>query len=470
MFSACGLVRLGVPRLAGACLSFDVPGHQGYGSQLDTVYFRICERHTAQFSSHATAPRKFSSLSLRDWRQFVRVDLTFHPTLTVLTGANASGKTTILNILGSHFDWPTNLLGTPVKTSSGEIRWAVDSREPRDGWKPDAAPRYIGTLTYELQGAPISRPLNIHPSQQYQVSVAEEPIFVPGIFVPSHRPLSIYQPLSALPLEFFSSELLLRRYVDQLRAQANGEHSSGTPLTSMKEALLAAAIYGEGNSSVERNPEARRVWLEFQEVLHHILPAELNFERLLVRLPDIVVCTRTSQFLLESLSGGINAIIELSWQIFLQSRGRGSFTACIDEPENHLHPSMQRSLLPQLIKAFPHVTFIVATHSPFIVTAVPDSNVYVLDNDRDERGIVSHLLDTANKAATSDETLRRVLGLDTTIPLWVEESLQQVLSEFSSPNLTRDDLEELRQKLIDLGLHEQFPNAVDSLIQEDTQA
>jgi AAA domain, putative AbiEii toxin, Type IV TA system len=323
---------------------------------------------------------------------------------------------------------------------------------------------------YDIQGSPISRSLNIHPSQQYQVNIVEQPLFVPGIFIPSHRPLSIYEPLSALPLTFPPSEVLLQRYVEQLRTQAIGQRSGRTPLTSMKEALLAAAIYGEGNSSVQPNSEARRVWDEFQGVLRNILPDELMFERLVVRLPDIVVCTRTSQFLLESLSGGINAIVDLSWQIYLQSRDYDSFTVCIDEPENHLHPSMQRSLLPRLIKAFPHVSFIVATHSPFIVTAVPSSNVYVLANDQDENGVFSHLLDTANKAATSDETLRRVLGLDTTVPLWVEQRLQQTLSEFPASNLTKDDLERLRQRLIDLGLYEQFPNAIDSLIEGDAQA
>jgi predicted ATP-binding protein involved in virulence len=237
----------------------------------------------------------------------------------------------------------------------------------------------------------------------------------------------------------------------------------------MKEALIAAAIYGEGNSSVEPNLEASRVWNEFQDVLRMVLPAELMFERLLVKLPDIVVRTKTTQFLLESLSGGINAIVDLSWQIYLQSRGQEPFTVCIDEPENHLHPSMQRSLLPQLISAFPNATFIIATHSPFVVTAVPNSNVYVLADDPDEGGVISHLLDTANKAATTDETLRKVLGLDTTIPLWVEQRLQQILSNFPTSNVTTQDLEELRRRLIDLGLHEEFPNAVDSLVQRDSQ-
>ncbi|WP_419836937.1 AAA family ATPase [Streptomyces brasiliscabiei] len=51
---------------------------------------------------------------------------------------------------------------------------------------------------------------------------------------------------------------------------------------------------------------------------------------------------------------------------------------CFDEPENHLHPSMQRTLVPTLLAAFPNVRFIVATHSPFVVTSTREAYVYAL--------------------------------------------------------------------------------------------
>lgn len=41
----------------------------------------------------------FKRLKISDWRQFSNVDISFHPHLTVLTGANGAGKTTILTLI-----------------------------------------------------------------------------------------------------------------------------------------------------------------------------------------------------------------------------------------------------------------------------------------------------------------------------------------------------------------------------------
>jgi predicted ATP-dependent endonuclease of OLD family len=48
---------------------------------------------------------KFKSLKISNWKQFHAIDIEFHKKLTVLTGSNASGKTTLLNLLGRHFGW-----------------------------------------------------------------------------------------------------------------------------------------------------------------------------------------------------------------------------------------------------------------------------------------------------------------------------------------------------------------------------
>ena len=118
------------------------------------------------------------------------------------------------------------------------------------------------------------------------------------------------------------------------------------------------------------------------------------------------------------------ALVDLAWQIYMFSLRVSSFVVTIDEPENHLHPSMQRKLMGNLIKTFPKVQFIVATHSPFIVSAVRDARVYVLKHeDRPDDRTIANLppkqtrfvsslrLDSVNRAGTASQILRDVLGL-----------------------------------------------------------
>ena len=63
--------------------------------------------------------RRDSNLRISNWRQFRDIDLEFHPRLTVLTGANGAGKTTVLNLLSRHFGWQGTLVSTPRRAMSG---------------------------------------------------------------------------------------------------------------------------------------------------------------------------------------------------------------------------------------------------------------------------------------------------------------------------------------------------------------
>jgi predicted ATP-dependent endonuclease of OLD family len=50
----------------------------------------------------------------------------------------------------------------------------------------------------------------------------------------------------------------------------------------------------------------------------------------------------------------------------------------IDEVDAHLHPSLQRKVLPFFSKLFPNIQFIVSTHSPFVISSESDSVIYDL--------------------------------------------------------------------------------------------
>jgi uncharacterized protein with PIN domain len=118
--------------------------------------------------------------------------------------------------------------------------------------------------------------------------------------------------------------------------------------------------------------------------------------------------------------------------------------------------------LPNLLAAFPQAQFVVASHNPFVVGSVPQSNVYVLRYG-DSGRVVSTLLDTASRAGTANEILRDVLGLEYTLPLWVEGQLEGVVAEFVKEPITADSLGRLRERMKTLGLEKYVPETIAKL-------
>jgi len=57
----------------------------------------------------------------------------------------------------------------------------------------------------------------------------------------------------------------------------------------------------------------------------------------------------------------------------------GKGLVLIDEIEQHLHPSWQRTIIFNLRKAFPNIQFIITTHSPQVLSNVQRENVFILE-------------------------------------------------------------------------------------------
>ena len=53
----------------------------------------------------------------------------------------------------------------------------------------------------------------------------------------------------------------------------------------------------------------------------------------------------------------------------------------IDEAENHLHPKWQKVFIQNILKLFPNLQIFVSTHSPFIVSSVKNSRVFVCKSE-----------------------------------------------------------------------------------------
>ncbi|MFZ2315126.1 MAG: AAA family ATPase [Gammaproteobacteria bacterium] len=147
------------------------------------------------------------------------------------------------------------------------------------------------------------------------------------------------------------------------------------------------------------------------------------------------------------------------------ARSNTTFTVLIDEVENHLHPSMQRQILPNLLEAFPHINFIVSTHSPLIIGSVRNSYVYALRYNSTGK-VVSEKLDLIDQAKTASEILDEVLGVSFTMPIWAEEVLNRIVESYSKLPMTPTDFLNMRKSLAESGLEKLMPSAIVALLEE----
>ena len=92
----------------------------------------------------------------------------------------------------------------------------------------------------------------------------------------------------------------------------------------------------------------------------------------------------------DQLSDGYSAIIRIVADLILRMEQNWILNdrissydiegvALIDELETHLHIELQRKILPFLTSFFPRIQFIVTTHSPYILTSIPNAVIYDLE-------------------------------------------------------------------------------------------
>lgn len=424
---------------------------------------------------------RFDKLTLSGWRQFHNIDISFHPKLTIITGANGAGKSSLLSMLTQHFGWQHRFLGTPQKRRiNGIVRFITGLRRPQ---KTNINEYSVGSIEYSPLAEAILKTST--EGQQYVVNIHNQQNVI-GTYISSHRPMPFYQQIVSINIGAQSPDQAYLQLQTESASRSINNIQGPTSIFRMKEALISMATFGPKTEFSFGDENALDTINKFTDVLRKTLPPSLGFRALSIRQTDVVLETHSGSFMLDSASGGIMAIIDIAWQIFIFSltstaKAEDGFVVVMDEPENHLHPSMQRSLLTNLIEVFPTAQFIVATHSPFMVSSVQDSFVYVLrydkvevdflDSNIEDKGsyrnlVISERLDVVNRAGSAGDILRDVLGVPVTVPLWVESELEDLVNEFRDREPNIETFKLLKTKMSELGFGELYPQAIARLVQE----
>lgn len=406
------------------------------------------------------------SIEIESWRQFDKVKIDFHKRLTILTGANGAGKTTILDIINQHFGWQTKLVATAKRDKkTGGLKyfnglWKKLFESSTNVTQTNAQNK-IGTLIY-LNGATANLSIPNNTGISYNVQVQpRQPLN--GFNIPSHRPIYKYQSVPTIATRVITKRQAFNSYRNSQIQRYSNQRRDKTETYFIKETLISLAALGYGNQIVNANEGAIAIYEGFIDILKTVLPPKLGFKSLSIRIPEVILETDSGEFSIDAVSGGIASIIDLAWQIYMFDETDKPFIVSFDEPENHLHPEMQKTLLPNFLKAFPNVQFIVASHNPFIISSVNDSNVYALIYN-DKNKVTSELLENVEKSGTANEILRQVLGIETTTPDWVDDRISELLKKYSNSGITPENIQSFKDDLSEIGLNNYINQSVVELI------
>lgn len=452
-----------------------------------------------------------NSMSFSNWNQFEKVDLEFNSNLTILTGVNGSGKSTILRVLGRLLGWeyreiakpisklnskirsfsPNYLIGSAVtdptiKLALEEIIKSLESKTNLDK-KKDEYDYYneemftIGNVRTENKSILIKVPKEteealytislVSPHEyvnttdeedSYSYYEIDEQIGIKGVNIPSHRMPYFYNGLETIHARMKTKSAFYSEYMQALsHRQISGGYydAESNPFKTLKSSIITAAIYSEGNSFIGSTNST--IFKDLIALFKIMLPQTFKFNTLRIEDGEIILITGDGDILLDSVSSGIGSIIDLTWQIYMgqPEDPDQSFLVLVDEVENHLHPSMQRSILPNLVSAFPNAQFIVTTHSPLVVNSVENAFVYALKYNENNK-VFSEELNFKDNFSNSMEVLRSVLEVPVTIPLWAEKKLMDIVSEALQQGLSDKTFEFFSSNLDKSGLRGLMPEAI----------
>lgn len=362
---------------------------------------------------------KLASVEIENFRAIEKLVLPLDPRLTVLHGANAHGKTSVLHaiavglgliqslipgVVGVQFSGSDRRRGAAVmrvalRTTDG-IAWdrhEIERAPPKGPSQGGLRLRRLHDRMQEIlqadrEGRSVDLPIfALYHADRSALDQARRSHPFEGEF-PRYAVLE--GTLSARTSFEELVEWFYEKENEELREQkARGDfHYRQRDLSSVRDAI-SSMLADVSHPHIELNP--RRFVVS--------RTTKLEDEKL-----D-----------LEQLSGGYRAVLaltaDLAWRM---TRGNphidnpllSEAIVLIDEVELHLHPSWQQRILNDLMRTFPNTQFIVTTHSPQVLTTVEPEHVVELSFDGGGR-IAAGSAVTATFGAEAGDVLASVMGV-----------------------------------------------------------
>jgi hypothetical protein len=395
-----------------------------YSSEPLATYRHFVGRIKAQASSRTSSefskekgdsPLRVGFLEIQDSRCLKRLSIDFQQPSrlpgqwTCLAGINGAGKSSVLQALA------LVLLGEPLHRELGGERLARLRRVAEGIRQATWVRAWIQSGT---------SPLYIEVKYGDKDSAEAQPR---GVYPPAM--LKLWEELRSQVILAYGATRNLSDFVDtrysSLSADVRRVMTLFDPLTQVTSAEFL----------LDRHMTAKTPLLRmFKPLLHQVFGDDVRVE---VRDGRVVFTARDEPVEAVDLPDGFRSSIAwladlcAAWcEKFAKRAAKGDpadieALVLIDEIDLHLHPSLQRTLVPRLREALPHVQWVVTTHSPLVLSSFDTAEIVALD--RDEPGGV-RFLDRQILGFTTDQIYTWLMG---TLP--TSAAMEQELARNGAP-------------------------------------
>lgn len=365
---------------------------------------------------------KINSLIIDGIGGIKHLDLHFKDGLNVICGANGIGKSTILNVIADAFNAgnPSQLkrnalytegkytlkINTYIdnKSQQREINIVIKSFQPQDF-------EHIGKWVEDINNFLY---FNIDRNINYRAldSVRRDP----------DRNLGIIGSMAI----------------------------SGVDAYDIKNWFINRYLFKDKSGSLEQQQINN---YNIAETTFSVLDNTVKFKTVKADTLDIILSTSNGDIYFEYLSSGYKSCIYIIMGIIKEIEYRNNAhpidindfngVVLIDEIDLHLHPIWQVSLVKALKKIFPHVQFILTTHSPNILQSLEKDEIIALGYDENNNTYVKEL--NLGKYGLQGWTLEEILQDVMDMPSTSSQLYLDTIKKFDTAMDNEDKDEILKQ-------------------------
>lgn len=336
-------------------------------------------------------------IHIKNYKAIKKLDIELKPGVNLLIGDNGAGKTSVLEgiavALGGMF---VNVAGVSTKNIVKEdVRFII---------KP------LGDSSTSIEYCePVSAGcmLHISDSQEFTWNRIKEEVSATHTKI-DNKDVCIWMKRltnnseTNLPLISFQSAARawrvrrgdfgteLKKKLDDRRCGYIGCLDSSMDVKSVQQWCLKQEVMLSNKGTVREYEMFKNIVASFMKEINELdnIPAIYYSPQ----FDELVYKDDKAEMPISKLSAGYQSllwmIMDLAYRVCmlnpeLDNREQITGIVLIDEIDLHLHPKWQWNVIEALRKTFENVQFIIATHSPIVISASKETNLVLLDNEQE---------------------------------------------------------------------------------------